>query len=90
VDKIAAAILAYREDPVATGLRDIRPWMTIRYIANSTGVPEAYILEQIGLAEGDNYGVLPLPELADATGYEGGPDRLTEAIESALAAYEDK
>ena len=47
IDKVGAAILAYQANPVATGLDDIRPWMTIRYIANSTGVPEAYLLEQL-------------------------------------------
>jgi len=90
VDQVAEAILAYRANPVATGLRDIRPWMTIRYIANSTGVPEAYLLEQLGLAEGDNYAVMPLDALAEASHYRGGPRRLIEAIAAALANYEEQ
>ncbi len=90
VAKVAQAILAYRENPVATGLTDIRPWMTIRYIANSTSVPETYILQQLNLGEGPNQPVMPLHELADATAYEGGPRQLTETIEAILANYEDK
>jgi hypothetical protein len=90
VDNVAEAVLAYRANPVATGLRDIRPWMTIRYIANSTGVPEIYILEQVGLAEGNNYVVMPLDELASATHYPDGLRQLIEKIELALANYEEQ
>jgi hypothetical protein len=88
VDRVAEAILAYRENPVATGLDDIRPWMTIRYVANSTGVPEAYLLEQLGLDAGHNHPVMPLHDLADVTRYKGGPRGLIEAIKMALARYE--
>lgn len=90
VDKVAQAILDYRENPVATGLTDIRPWMTVRYIANSTGVPEDYLLQQLGLDASHNHPVMPLRDLADVTHYEGGPRRLIETIETALANYEDK
>ncbi len=37
--QMRAIILAYHENPVAPGLRDIRPWMSLAYIANSTGMP---------------------------------------------------
>ncbi len=42
--EVRAIILAYRENPVAWGLRDIRPWMSLAYIANSTGVPVDYLV----------------------------------------------
>lgn len=44
VEKMREVILAYRENPVAPGLRDIRPWMSLAYIANSTGVPVDYLM----------------------------------------------
>ena len=34
IDRVAQAITDYRADPVPTGLREIRPWMTLRYIAS--------------------------------------------------------
>src|SRR5918911_3214064 len=54
VDKAKDAITAYRANPVVTGLRDVRPWMSVRYIANSSGVPEDYIFTQIGLPVAGN------------------------------------
>lgn len=47
VNQMREIILAYRENPVAPGLRDIRPWMSLAYIANSTGVPVAYLVETV-------------------------------------------
>jgi hypothetical protein len=90
VDMIARAILAYRENPVATGLQDIRPWMTIRYISNSTGVPADYLLERLGIGEGDNYVVRPLDHLADLTKFEGGKKGLIDAIKTVLTTYEEE
>lgn len=82
------AIEAYQANPVATGLRDVRPWMTIRYIANSTGVPEEYILAQLGITDEDNHLFLPLNELAEEMRYEGGPRRLGDDLTEILTAYE--
>jgi hypothetical protein len=61
--------------------------MTIRYIANSTGVPEAYLLERTGLADEPDASVRPLGELADALRLDGGPRTLDEAIRAALDEY---
>lgn len=78
------AISAYRANPVATGLRDVRPWMSVRYIANSSGVPEADIFAALGLpAEGNQH--KPLGMLADELKYPGGLRALTEAIQAALS-----
>lgn len=90
VDKVATAILAYRENPVTTGLRDIRPWMTIRYIANSTGVPEDYLLDRLGLASEADFVVSPLDHLADQVKYQGGLRGLVEDIKEALGHYEEE
>jgi hypothetical protein len=87
VDRARAAITAYRANPVATGLRDLRPWMSIRYIANSTGVPEEYIFTQVGLPAAGNQNK-PLDLLSEEQHYPGGPPALTEAIQRALAAHQ--
>ena len=88
VDRVAAAIEAYRANPVVTGLDDVRPWMTIRYIANSTGVPESYLLEQIGVGPEGDHAVMPLDRLAEITHFQDGPRGLTVAIRGALRQYE--
>jgi hypothetical protein len=88
VDKVATAVLAYQAHPVVTGLNDIRPWMTLYYIANSTGVAEAYLLEELGLTAEDNNLYKPLDELAGAERYPGGPRGLIEALKTALEQYE--
>jgi len=87
VDKVKAAIEAYRANPVATGLRDVRPWMSIRYIANSSGVPEAYLFTQLGLPKDGNESK-PLDLLAQEQHYQGGPRALADAVQRALAAYQ--
>jgi hypothetical protein len=47
INQMREIILAYRENPVAPGLRDIRPWMSLAYIANSTGVPIEHLLTEV-------------------------------------------
>lgn len=87
IEAVAEAIDAYRANPVVTGLDDIREWMTIRYISVSTGVPEAFIFEQIGIpAENDNE-FKDLRQLEREYRY-GGVRELIEAIKKALASDE--
>jgi hypothetical protein len=88
IDKTKAAITAFRENPVATGLRDVRPWMSIRYIANSTGVPAQAIFEAIGLPATDNE-YKPLDLLGKEQHYPGGPKALVDAVTGALAQRKD-
>jgi hypothetical protein len=88
VDRARAAITAYRANPVVTGLRDVRPWMSVRYIANSTGVPEQYIFEQIGLPATDNAN-RPLDMVSQQAHYPGGPRALAEAVQRALGSYQE-
>jgi hypothetical protein len=87
VGKAQSAIADYRANPVATGLRDVRPWMSIRYIANSTGVPADYIAARAGVPLAGNQDK-PLDLLSDEQRFRGGPRALVEAIVQALAAYE--
>ena len=86
IDKAKAAIKAYRENPVATGLRDVRPWMSIRYIANSSGVPEQDIFAALGISAPDNE-YKPLDLLSKEQHYRGGPRALVDAVTSALAQH---
>jgi len=89
MDQVRQAIEKYRQDPVVTGLEGhIRPWMSIQYIANSTGVPADYIFEQIGIPFDDN-AYLPLDALEDKVDYQGGLWRLQQTIEQALQSYKD-
>jgi hypothetical protein len=87
IDKAQAAITSYRANPVVTGLRDVRPWMSVHYIANSTGVPADYIFAQLGLpAEGN--ADKPLDMLAGDLRYPDGPQALADAIQRVLAGYQ--
>ena len=58
--------------------------MSIRYIANSTGVPAADIFTAIGLPASGNENK-PLDLLSQQLHYPGGPRALAEAIQKALA-----
>lgn len=92
VDRVAQAILDYRANPVPTGLRELRPWMTLRYIAASTGVPESYLLETLGLdaaraAEMDAT-LRPIDQLGPELRIPGGPRELFKQLQDAIAAYE--
>jgi hypothetical protein len=86
IDKVRDAIERYRENPVAPGLGgDVRPWMSIQYIANSTGVPAEYIFEQVGLPmDGNEY--KPLGHLSEEFKY-GEPRALIDAVQAALDQY---
>lgn len=88
-DKLRQAILKYRENPVPTGLKEggVRPWMSIQYIANSTGIPAEYFFEQIGLPM-DDHAYMLLERLSDETHYRGGPRALIEAVQRVVDTYE--
>lgn len=83
VDQARAAIIAYRQNPVATGLRDVRPWMSLRYIANSTGVSLTDLLAAARLPATTNAD-MPLDLLGEELHTPGGPRELTDAIQTAL------
>ena len=87
IDKVRDAIERYRKNPVSPGLEgDVRPWMSIQYIANSTGIPMEYIFEEIGLPmAGNEY--KPLGQLSDEFRYGRHRGALVEAVQSALNQY---
>jgi len=88
LDKVREAILAYQANPVATGLKeDVRPWMSILYIANSTGIPKEYIFQQLGIPVDGNEGK-PLDRLEEEFKF-GGRREIVEAVRRALAQYGD-
>ena len=83
VEKAKAAVLAYRADPVATGLRDVRPWMSLRYISNSAGIALDDLYTKTGLAPTLNPDK-PLDLLAEEEKYPGGPRALVEKVAQAV------
>jgi hypothetical protein len=88
LEKTKEAVVQYQANPVATGLaEDVRPWMSIRYIANSTGIPEAYIFQQLGIPIDGNEGK-PLDRLDQEFKFGGRRD-IVEAVRNALAHYGD-
>lgn len=83
VQRAKDAVVAYRADPIATGLREIRPWMSLRYISNSKGIPLDDLFAQSGLSPSLNPDK-PLDLLAEETAFPGGPRALTETVARAL------
>lgn len=83
VDRAKEAVLAWRADPVATGLREVRGWMSLRYISNSMGVPLEELFAAAGLPETLNPDK-PLSLLAEEENYPGGPRALEKAVADAL------
>ncbi len=83
VARAKAAVLSYQADPVATGLPEVRGWMSLRYISNSGGIPLDELFVQLGLSSTLNPDK-PLDLLAAETDYPGGPRGLTEDVAKAL------
>ncbi len=84
---LRAAILAYRAHPVATGLieQQVEDWMTVAYIANSTGLSAEGLLQEVGLPlDGNAY--KPLGFLSDEANYPGGPGALVAALQTIVDA----
>jgi hypothetical protein len=79
---LRAAILAYRANPVATGLleKQVENWMTMQYVANSCAISVESLFEGLNLpAQGNAY--KPLNFLATETDYSGGPKALLANIQ---------
>jgi hypothetical protein len=87
MQKVREAILAYRADPVVTGLIEqrVEDWMTIQYISNSTGIPVETIFAGTGLPADDNANK-PLGFLSDQASYPGGNRALIAAIQKVVDA----
>ena len=79
---VRSAIIKYRANPVATGLieRHVQEWMSIQYIANSTGIPVELFFQELGIPmEGNAY--LPIGPLSKVVNYAGGPGALATALQ---------
>jgi len=76
------AVTEYRAHPIVTGLIEghVEDWMTIQYIANSTGIPALVIFEEVGIPWQDN-AFKPLGFLSDEVKYPGGTKALIAAIQ---------
>jgi hypothetical protein len=62
--------------------------MSVRYIANSTGVPEDYIFMQLGVPSAANESK-PLDILSDELHYRGGPRALADDIQRVLEQHQE-
>jgi len=82
---VGDTITAYRQNPVASGLKDIRPWMTLQYIANSTGTPIEDLFSQLNITADNNNGFKPLKNLVNESDFEGGITHLIDNIENVLS-----
>lgn len=87
VERAKAAVRAYRADPVATGLRELRPWMSLRYIANTAGMPLDTLYAQSGLPSSLNPDK-PLDLVAEEADFPGGTRALVETLARALGLSE--
>lgn len=87
VERLGELVLAYRADPVATGLTELRGWMTIGYIANASGTPAADLVAGLAPETAERAGArlhLPLDALAAELAYPGGPRALERDLEAVL------
>jgi hypothetical protein len=84
---IRESIVEYRAHPVVTGLieQHVEDWMTVQYIANSSGIPALVIFDEIGIpADGNAF--KPLGFLSDQVNYTGGPKALVAAVQEIVDA----
>ncbi|MCB0089237.1 MAG: hypothetical protein KDE54_15120 [Caldilineaceae bacterium] len=88
VDKVQAAILAFRANPTPPGLAQIDAWMSIRYIAISTGVPENYLLAQTDIAD-PNAATQNLADLSVSIPYPGGVNGLVQTLQKVVTGYDE-
>ena len=82
---IRDAIVAYRAEPVVTGLleQEVEDWMTVQYIANSTGVPAEAIFTGAEIPSDGNANK-PLGFLSRELNYPGGQKALVKAVQQVL------
>lgn len=76
------AIVEYRAHPVVTGLieQHVEEWMTVQYIANSSGIPALVIFQEINVPYQGN-AFKPLGFLSQEVNYPGGARALIAAIQ---------
>ena len=84
---VRESILEYRAHPVVTGLieKQVEDWMTVQYIANSSGIPALVIFEEVGIPWQDN-AFKPLGFLSEEVKFPGGTKALIAAIQKIVDA----
>jgi hypothetical protein len=80
------AIIDYRAHPVVTGLieQHVEGWMTIQYVSNSTGIPPAVFIKELGLPDEATTQFKPLDLLSKEIKYSGGRPEFTAAVEAVV------
>lgn len=86
--QVRAAILQYQAAPVVTGLleRQVEDWMTIQYLANSTGLSPELFFQELGVPA-DGHAYQPVGFLSDVLDYPGGPPALAQALQRIVDAH---
>ncbi|MEI7845216.1 MAG: hypothetical protein WCK35_05370 [Chloroflexota bacterium] len=82
---IGDAINKYRANPVATGFieQHVSDWMSIQYIANSTGISAQIIFDELGISMVGN-AYMPLGYLSDTVSFAGGPKALVAEVQKII------
>jgi len=81
------AVMDYRANPQPTGLmeRTVADWMSVQYLANSTGIaPETFFAA--ANIEMDGNAFLPLGYLSDKVDYPGGVRQLLHVLQQVIDA----
>ncbi len=88
LQKVVEAIDTYRANPLVTGLieREVQEWMTIQYLANSTGIAADELAAGTGVAVDGNLNK-PIGVVADETGYPGGARGLSQALDDYIKQH---
>ena len=89
VENVRQAILAYRRNPVVTGLaeRHVQDWMNMQYLANSTGIPVEDLFAEVGIPV-DGHAYMPLGRLVKQTGYEPGIKSLLDTLQQTVDEHQ--
>lgn len=84
---IREAIISYRVNPVVTGLleKQVEDWMTMQYIANSTGIPVETFFKAINIPAAGN-AFKPLGFLSDEMKFIGGKKALIAEVQKIVDA----
>ena len=90
ISKVQEIITNYRQHPVATGLKEgrVHPWMSIQYIANSTGIPAQEFFDELGMAM-QGHAFVPLEFLVRQVRDEPGPHDLIEQVQQIVDAHQE-
>jgi hypothetical protein len=89
--QVETALADYLANPVVTGLgeADTRPWMTLAYLANATGVPVSHFVSELGLPANEDWTYRSLRDVGRALG-ERDNDEIESRVLAIIAAYSNE